>query len=207
VHAPDGSGEKLAALVLCHCGTLEEGEAAAAPLKRFGRPAQDAVGPMPYAQVNAMLDAAYPFGALNYWKSSFLSGLGDDAIRTMIECFAACPTPMGQLLVEHFHGAVTRVGVTDTAFPHRAEGHNLLVLSEWTDPARTEACTAWARDSFAALRPFMGAGRYVNYFGDDEREDAVAAAYGPNHGRLREIKAKHDPENFFRLNHNIRPTA
>src|SRR3712207_3663501 len=79
VHAPDGSGEKLAALVLCHCGTPAEGEAAAAPLKRFGRPAQDAVGPMPYAQVNAMLDAAYPPGALNYWKSSFLSGLSDDA--------------------------------------------------------------------------------------------------------------------------------
>jgi hypothetical protein len=156
VHAPDGSGEKLAALVLCHCGTPAEGEAAAGPLKRFGRPAQDAVGPMPYAQVNAMLDAAYPPGALNYWKSSFLSGLSDDAIRTMIECFAACPTPMGQLLVEHFHGAVTRVGVTDTAFPHRAPGYNLLVLSEWTDPARTEACTAWARDSFAALRPSWG---------------------------------------------------
>ncbi len=81
------------------------------------------------------------------------------------------------------------------------------MLSEWTDPARTEACTAWARNAFAALRPYMGAGRYVNYFGDDEREDAVAAAYGPNHGRLREVKAKYDPENFFRLNHNIRPTA
>ncbi len=75
------------------------------------------------------------------------------------------------------------------------------------DPQRTGACTAWARDSFATLRPFMGAGRYVNYLGDDEREDAVAAAYGPNHGRLREIKARYDPENFFRLNHNIRPTA
>jgi FAD/FMN-containing dehydrogenase len=207
VHAPDGSGEKLAVLVLCHCGTLAEGEAATAPLKRFGRPAQDAVGPMPYTQVNAMLDAAYPPGALNYWKSSFLSGLGDDAIRTMIECFARCPTPMGQLLLEHFHGAVTRVGVAETAFPHRAPGYNLLVLSEWADPARTDACTAWARDTFAALRPYMAAGRYVNYLSDDEREDAVAAAYGPNHRRLQEIKGKYDPENLFRLNHNIRPTA
>src|SRR4029453_15947962 len=129
------------------------------------------------------------------------------AIRTMIESFAGCPTPMGQLLLEHFHGAVTRVGVTDTPFPHRAPGYNMLVLSEWTVLARTEACTAWARDSFAALQPFMGAGRYVNYFGDDEREDAVAAAYGPNYQRLQEVKVKYDPENFFRLNHNIRPTA
>jgi hypothetical protein len=162
---------------------------------------------MPYAQVNAMLDAAYPPGALNYWKSSFLSGLSDDAIRTMIDRFARCPAPMGQLLLEHFHGAVTRVGVADTAFPHRAEGYNALVLAEWLDPMGTEACTAWARESFDALRPFMGGGRSVNYLGDDEREDAVAAAYGPNHRRLREIKAKYDPENLFRLNHNIRPTA
>jgi FAD/FMN-containing dehydrogenase len=207
VHAPDGSGEKLAALVLCHCGTLAAGEDAVRPIKGFGSPALDAVGPVPYSQLNAMLDAAYPQGALNYWKSSFLSNLSDDAIRAMIDCFGACPTPMGQLLVEHFHGAVTRVGVTETAFPHRAEGYNMLVLSEWMDPNQTEACTAWAREAFAALRPFMGAGRYMNYFGDDELGDAVAAAYGPNYPRLQQIKAKYDPGNFFRMNQNIRPAT
>jgi FAD/FMN-containing dehydrogenase len=207
VHAPDGSGEKLAAMVMCHCGTPAEGEAAVEPIKRFGAPALDGVGPMPYTQLNAMLDAAYPRGALNYWKSSFLASLGDDAIRTMIECFAACPTPMGQLLIEHFHGAVTRVEVTETAFPHRSPGYNMLVLSEWTDPAHSAACTAWARDSFAALQPYMGAGRYVNYFDADERAGAVAAAYGPNYQRLQQIKAKYDPENLFRLNQNILPTA
>jgi FAD/FMN-containing dehydrogenase len=207
VHAPDGSGEKLAVVVLCHCGTPAEGEEAVRPIKQFGAPALDAVGPMPYCQLNAMLDAAYPRGALNYWKSSFLAGLGDDAIRAMIDCFAKCPTPMGQLLLEHFHGAVTRVGVSDTAFPHRAEGYNMLVLSEWTDPRQSDACIAWARDSFAALRPYVGAGRYVNYFDADERADAVAAAYGPNYRRLQQIKAKYDPENLFRLNQNILPTA
>jgi FAD/FMN-containing dehydrogenase len=207
IHAADGSGEKLVALVICHCGPPADGEAAVGPIKRFGAPALDAVGPMPYAQLNAMLDGAYPRGALNYWKSSFLSGLSDDAIRTMIDCFAACPTPMGQLLVEHFHGAVTRVGVADTAFPHRAEGYNMLVLSEWTDPHQNDACIAWARNSFAALRPYAGAGRYVNYFDADERGDAVAVAYGPNHRRLQQIKAKYDPSNIFRLNQNILPTA
>jgi FAD/FMN-containing dehydrogenase len=207
VHAPDGSGEKLAALVLCHCGTLAAGEDAVRPIKGFGSPALDAVGPVPYSQLNAMLDAAYPQGALNYWKSSFLSSLSDDAIRAMIDCFAACPTPMGQVLIEHFHGAVTRVDVADTAFPHRAEDYNMLVLSEWMNPDQTEACTAWARESFATLRPFMGAGRYMNYFGDDELGDAVAAAYGPNYPRLQQIKAKYDPGNFFRMNQNIRPAS
>ena len=82
VHAPDGSGEKLAALVLCHCGALAEGEAAAGPIKRFGTPAIDAVGPMPYCPESTRCwTRPIPPGALNYWKSSFLSGLSDDAIR------------------------------------------------------------------------------------------------------------------------------
>lgn len=207
IHAPDGSGAKLAAIVLCHCGPLAAGESAAKPIKKFGAPVMDVIGPMPYSQVNAMLDAAYPRGALNYWKSNFLSSLSDEAIRTMIDCFAKCPTPMGQLLLEHFHGAVTRVGVTDTAFPHRAQGNNLLVFSEWMDPKDNNACTAWARDSYTAMQPFMGSGRYVNYLGDDERGDAVAAAYGPNHRRLQQLKAKYDPENFFHMNQNIRPLS
>ena len=91
----------------------------------------DAIGPLPYTTMNSMLDGGYPRGALNYWKSNFLASLSDEAIRTMIDCFAQCPSPMGQLLLEHFHGAITRVGVTDTAFPLRAEGYNLLVLSQW----------------------------------------------------------------------------
>ncbi|MBR0670664.1 FAD-binding oxidoreductase [Neoroseomonas soli] len=207
VHAPDGSGEKLAAMVMCHCGTLAEGEAAVQPIKRFGAPALDAVGPMPYSEMNAMLDGAFPRGALNYWKSSFLASLTDEAIRTMIDCFARCPTPMGQMLLEHFHGAVTRVGVTDTAFPHRTAGYNMLVLSEWLDPGATEDCIAWARQSYDALRPFMGAGRYVNYIGEDEGSDATAAAYGPNYRRLQQVKAKYDPANVFHVNQNIRPAA
>jgi FAD/FMN-containing dehydrogenase len=207
IHAPDGSGMKLVALVVCHCGPLGAGESAMQPIKKFGAPAMDVIGPMPYSQVNAMLDAAYPRGALNYWKSNFLSGLSDEAIRTMIDCFAKCPTPMGQLLLENFHGAVTRVGVTDTAFPHRAPGNNLLVFSEWMDPKDNNACTAWARDSYTAMQPFMGSGRYVNYLGDDEPGDPVAAAYGPNYRRLQQLKAKYDPQNFFHMNQNIRPQA
>ncbi len=207
IHAPDGSGVKLVALVVCHCGPLGAGESAAQPIKQFGAPAMDVIGPMPYSQVNVMLDAAYPRGALNYWKSNFLSSLSDEAIRTLIDCFAKCPTPMGQLLLEHFHGAVTRVGVTDTAFPHRAPGYNLVVISQWMDPKDNNACTAWARDSYTTMQPFMGSGRYMNYLGDDEPGDPVAAAYGPNHRRLQQLKAKYDPENFFHMNQNIRPLA
>jgi FAD/FMN-containing dehydrogenase len=207
IHAGDGSGVKLAAMAAGHCGPLDAGAKVMASIKEFGEPALDALGPMPYCQLNTLLDAAYPRGALNHWKSNFLTQLSDDAIDTMIECFARCPTPMGQLLLEHFHGAVSRVGVGDTAFAHRAAGYNFIALSEWMDPAITDRCVAWARDSFAGMRPFMGTGRYLNYLdASDEKGDAVAAAYGPNYKRLRELKAKYDPDNFFHMNQNIRPS-
>lgn len=207
IHAPDGSGTKLAAMVLCHCGPLDAGEAATQPIKEFGSAVTDTIGPMPYSDLNAMLDTAYPAGALNYWKSTFLAGLSDEAIDRMIECFAKCPTPMGQILLENFHGAATRVGISDTAFPHREDGYNLIVLSEWMDHGATDRCIVWARETYAAMDPFAAAGRYVNYLGDDEEGDPVAAAYGPNYERLRALKAKYDPENFFHMNQNIRPEA
>ena len=207
IHAPDGSGTKLAALVTCHCGPLDAGEKAVRPLKTIGSPAMDAIGPMPYSQLNSMLDAAYPKGALNYWKSSFLAELSDDAIDTMIESFARCPTTMGQILIEHFHGAATRVAVSDTAFPHRAEGHNFIVISEWIERANTDRSIAWARQSYAQMEPFFASGRYVNYLGDDETGDPVAMAYGPNYRRLQELKSKYDPNNFFHMNQNIRPSS
>jgi FAD/FMN-containing dehydrogenase len=207
IHAPDGSGTKLAAIVTCRCGSLAAAETAVRPLKQFGSPVMDAIGPMPYCQLNGMLDAAYPKGALNYWKSSFLAQMSDDAIDTMVECFARCPTPMGQLLLEHFHGAATRVGVGDTAFPHRVDGYNLVVLSEWMEPANTDQCIAWARETYAEMDPFVASGRYVNYLGDDETGDPIAAAYGPNYRRLQELKTKYDPSNFFHMNQNIRPLS
>lgn len=206
-HAPDGSGMDVAALVTCHCGSPGEAERAMRPLKEFGSPVLDAVGLMPYCQLNSMLDANYPKGALNYWKSNFLTDLSDAAISTMIDCFASCPTPMGQLLLEHIHGAATRVGSGDTAFPHRREGYNFLVLAQWMQPADTTRCVAWARATYERMQPFFAPGRYVNYLGDDETGDSVAAAYGANYRRLQRIKATYDPKNVFRMNQNIRPLA
>jgi FAD/FMN-containing dehydrogenase len=166
-----------------------------------------AVEATPYSQLNTMLDGNYPKGALNYWKSNFLTELSDAAIDTMISCFARCPTPMGQLLLEHIHGAVTRIDPGETAFPHRKEGYNFLVLAQWMKPADTRACIAWARETYERMQPFFAAGRYVNYLDADETGDPVAAAYGPNYRQLQQIKAKYDPKNFFRMNQNIRPLA
>ena len=206
IHAADGSGTKLAAIAVAHIGPQEAAEAAVKPIQQFGTPALDAIGPISYCQLNTMLDGAYPRGALNYWKSSFLESLGDDVIERMIDSFTKCPTPMGQLLLEHFHGAVSRVPVGDTAFPHRVEGYNLVVLSEWMDPATSGRCIEWARETYAAMGRFLGSGRYSNYMGDDDTGDPAVAAYGPNYRRLQDIKQRYDPENFFHMNLNIRPS-
>ena len=203
LHAPDGA--QIAVMIVCHCGPLAEAETALQPIKKFGSPILDSVGPTSYEETNKMLDAGFPRGALNYWKSNFMSELSDQAIDTLISQFAACPSPMSGLLLEHIHGAATRVGVGETAFPHRGEGYNFLVVSEWLDPADNARNIAWARESYDLMLPYFSRGRYVNYLGEDEGEDAVAAAYGPNYQRLRTLKAKYDPTNLFHLNQNIRP--
>lgn len=206
-HAPDGSGAPLSAVALCHAGPLEEAEAAVGPLRAFGEPLMDMVGPMPYADVNAMLDDAYPKGALYYWKSTFLEALSDEAVDTLVERFATCPTAHSDLLLEHVHGAAARVDPEATAFAHRREGYNLLALGQWRDPADGEATIGWTRESYDAMRPFARDARYVNYLDDDEGEDASALAYGSNLPRLRRLKARYDPDNFFRGNQNIRPAT
>jgi FAD/FMN-containing dehydrogenase len=203
LHAPDGA--KVAVMIMCHCGSLGEAEATLQPIKKFGTPVLDTIGPTTYEATNMMLDAGFPRGALNYWKSNFMAELSDQAIDTLISQFTACPSPMSGLLLEHIHGAATRVGVSETAFPHRREGYNFLVVSEWLNPAENARNIAWARESYDAMRSSFTAGRYVNYLGDDDGEDAVVAAYGPNYQRLRALKAKYDPANLFHLNQNIRP--
>jgi FAD/FMN-containing dehydrogenase len=202
-HAPDGSGHKICGLIVCHTDP-ERADADLAPFLGFGSPVEVHVGPMPYPIMNTLLDDAYPKGALNYWMSSFTTGMPDELIDSVVGRFASVPSPMSAIIFEHFHGAVTRIAPTATAVPHREEGFNLLFPSEWMDPADTAANVAWTKDTYAAVSEHLVARRWLNYLNDDE-DDSVRAAYGPNYDRLVEIKRRHDPENVFRLNHNIAP--
>lgn len=203
-HSPDGAA-KLGMLAACHCGPLDVAEHETKSLTTFGQPVMNAFGPLDYTQLNTMFDGDYPRGALNYWKSSFLSALSDEAIDTMVDGYARCPSPTSGLFLEHVHGAATRVAVSETACPHRIPGYNLLVMGQWSQPADTVRCVQWARDTYEAMQPFMAGTRYVNYLNDDEGDDPAAAAYGPNYPRLRAIKSKYDPMNVFHLNQNIPP--
>jgi FAD/FMN-containing dehydrogenase len=207
LHAPDGSGAKIVAIIAGWCGSVADGEAAVRPLKEFGPPVMDAFGPMQYAELNQMLDGGFPRGALNYWKSTFVRDVSDQVIDTVIDVFADCPAPMSGMLFERWHGATQRVATGATAYGLRELGDNLLIAAEWLDPALTESGIAWAREAYAALAPFRASGNYINYLGDDTTMADIAAAYGPNYARLVQLKTKYDPGNFFHMNQNIRPAT
>jgi FAD/FMN-containing dehydrogenase len=205
LHAPDGSGAKLCGVAVCHAGEDPgQAEADILALRRFGSPVADMLERMPYPAVNTGVDWLFPKGALNYWKSAFLSQLSDAAIAVMAAAFERAPSELCALVVEDFHGAVTRVAPAATAYPHRQPGFNLLLIAQWTDPARSDACITWARETFDALSPYVAERSYSNYLSADDH-DRVAQAYGPNHERLLELKRRYDPDNLFRLNQNIDP--
>ena len=206
LHAPDGSGTKVAALVPCHCGEPATADDDIKPLRAHGTPIVDLVAPMPYPTVNTLLDAAFPKGALNYWKSGFLPELSDAAIDVLVDAFGRVPSTMTAIILDHLHGAATRVAPDATAFPHRQEAFSVLILGQWADPSDTEATIGWVRETFELLQPHLSDARYTNFLAADDT-GVVRQGYGPNYERLAEIKRTYDPDNVLHLNHNIEPRA
>jgi FAD/FMN-containing dehydrogenase len=205
VHAPDGSGDKIVAMPLCHASVdLQQAEADLKPLREFGPPVMDTVAAIPYPVINTILDGGFPKGALNYWKSAFLTELSDDVISILVDAYERVPSPMSAIIIEHLHGAATRVSATATAFPHRQSGYSVLLIAQWAEAADTPVNIAWAQETFAALHPHLADRRYMNYLSADDA-GAVREAYGPNFERLADVKRRYDPHNLFRLNLNIAP--
>jgi hypothetical protein len=200
-------GDPLVGFAVCYCGPLEQGEETIRPLRAFGSPIDDSVGPIPYVEMQGLDGPLYPPGRLNYWKSSFTHDLSDAAIETMIARFKTVPSPISLIALEHLGGAVSRVGNDETAFNERSAPYSFIITSEWTDPADSGKNIRWTRDFWEAMRPFESEAAYVNYLGAEE-QDRVRAAYGTEkYERLVALKNRYDPTNLFRLNQNIAPTA
>jgi FAD/FMN-containing dehydrogenase len=199
-------GPNVMVVVGCYVGPIAEGEKALESLRNFGAPYMDTFGAMDYAGMQSFLDWGFPPGRLQEWKSSFLPVLSDEAIDVLVEYAATKPSPMSAFVLQHLHGAACRVGPTETAFPHRSEKHDLLILSMWTDPSESDKNIRWTREFLDTMQPFLERGVYVNNLGD-EGEERIRAAYGPNYEKLVTLKNKYDPTNFFRINQNIKPTV
>jgi FAD/FMN-containing dehydrogenase len=203
---PADPDTKLAAMAACHCG--EDPSAAEndlKPLRNFGPPAADLIEPMPYPVINTLSDAGYPRGAFNYWKSAFLSELSDAALEVMVEAIERCPSPMSGVTLVPYLGAVNRVDAAATAFAHREPGYSLLIVAQWQDPRDTDSNIAWARQTFEELHPYLAERQYLNNLPADDGRIA-RGLWGANHSRLLSIKRRYDPDNVFRLNHNIDPS-
>src|SRR5262249_19662161 len=141
-----------------------------------------------------------------YTKSNFLRALRDEAIETMARYVGKSPSPYTFApFIEHWNDAATRVAANETAFPHRESSWNFLAGSIWTIPSQTATDLQWTRECCEAMRPYLVAGSYGNYV-TDEGEAIAREAYGPNYDRLVALKNKYDPTNFFRMNHNVKPS-
>jgi FAD/FMN-containing dehydrogenase len=205
--APEHHGSEILVMAVCWGGEdLRAGEEAIAGLRALGEPLAEAIGPTPYVGWQTALDPLLTPGARNYWKSHDLRELSDPAIETLLDAAGRLPTPDCEVLVAQVGGAVNRVPVEATAYPHRDVQLIVNLHTRWTDPADDARCIAWARGVFDALAPHATGGVYVNFMPEDEAS-RVGGAYGANYGRLARIKARHDPGNLFRLNQNIQPAS
>jgi hypothetical protein len=200
------AGEPTVSIAVCYCGPIDEGERVLRPLRTFQSPVDDGIQPMPYTVLQSARDEGFPSGRLHYWKSGWLRDLTDGAIKTLMQFLPRMPSSASGVGLQQMHGAASRVAPSATAFPHRAEQYDFLILSQWSDATESDRNVQWTQALFEAMRPHLEESVYVNNLGD-EGPGRVQAAYGGNYPRLAAMKRTYDPDNLFRANQNIDPST
>jgi FAD/FMN-containing dehydrogenase len=196
--------QKMCAIVWCYTGAMERAEEVFKPIRAFGPPAIDAVGPVPWPALQTLFDALYPAGLQWYWKADFFNDLSDKAIDLHVKYSAQLPTMHSTMHLYPINGAAHRASESDTAFSYRDANFAEVIVGVDPDPSANERMIQWARDYWMALHPYSAGGGYVNMM-MDEGEDNVRAAYRDNYARLAQVKAAYDPGNLFHINQNIKP--
>jgi hypothetical protein len=127
-------------------------------------------------------------------------------MATLADYGSRIVSPFSAILVMHMGGAPARIAPEATAVGIRGAQYGVVIQGAWEDPAEDKGHIGWARDGFAALKPFLSGSTYVNFLTAEESEAHVRAAYGDAlYSRLRLIKTAYDPENLLRGNLNIPP--
>lgn len=202
----DVHGKEVVVLPMLYAGDIEEGLRVIEPLRHFGRPIGEYLGPQPFTAWQSAFDPLLTPGARNYWKSHDFSELNDPAIGLIVQHAGMLPTPECEIFIAHLDGAAGRVASDAMAYPHRNARFVLNVHTRWRDAARDAECMIWARRFFEETGPHATGGVYVNFLDADE-QDRIRAAYGSNYDRLAALKAKYDPNNVFQVNLNVKPAA
>lgn len=203
---PAVHGTEIVALAFFSPQPAEQVQGAIADVRAFGEPIGEHVGAVPYAAWQQVFDPLLVPPARNYWKSHNFNTLSDAALEVVIGYASKLPSGQSEIFLGLIGGAANRHAPDETAYPHRAALYAMNVHTRWTEPQDDAACLAWAREFFKAAAPHAAGSVYINFLNEDE-VDRIAEAYGPNYRRLREIKAKYDPDNLFRTNQNILPVA
>ena len=198
--------KKMCGVVWCYTGPESEAEALYQPVKEFGPPAMYGIQPMPYPALQTAFDALYPPGLYWYWKGDFVNELTDEAIDLHVKHGFEMPTMLSAMHLYPIDGKPNQVGPDDTPWGHRQAKWSEVIVGVDSDPANTEAISAWAKEYWEALHSHSAGGAYVNFM-MEEGEDRVKATYGSNYERLAAIKQKYDPANLFRVNQNIKPAG
>lgn len=197
-------GQPVCVVISCWTGPATEADTVLSAVERLGPVVGRHVGPMPYPAINTLFDELLPPGLRHYWKGQHIDALPDKAIETHLEFCSTMPSPETATLFFSLDGAAGRVGRGETAFAYRDATFAVGLGASWADPADDEANIAWSRAYDRALRPFALDGGYVNFMAGDDG-DRVRDNYQGNYDRLAQVKQRYDPDNLFRLNHNIRP--
>ena len=198
-------GHPVLGAVVCYAGDPEEGARVMAPLREFGPPPLDLLGPMPYTAVQDLITEANPPGRRNYWSADFLAELPDEAVDTLVEHATNPVSPFSQMLVVAGGGAIARVPEDATAFGDRTAPFNMHYLSMWEDAADDDANIAYTRAIAAAMKPWTTGRAYLNFIGDEGLHRIEASFGAEKYARLQELKTKWDPNNLFSHNQNIKP--
>jgi FAD/FMN-containing dehydrogenase len=205
---PEHHGRPVLVVAAAYAGPVDEGEPVVQPLRELGEPLLDLSGPWPWLGLQSGFDALYPKGGFYYWKSRALDELSSAAIDDIADFAGRRPSPLTDIIVWHNGGGIADVGESDTAYGGRDADYLVTVEASWDDPALSDEAIAWARECWDAIGRHSTGGMYLNFAGfGEEKEALVKAGYGANYDRLRELKAKYDPTNFFRMNPNVPPTG
>ncbi|GED21716.1 FAD-binding oxidoreductase [Halomonas halmophila] len=196
-------GKPVVALLACHSGSPEEGEAAVAPIKTFGQPIGDVMVRRPYSQLQKLLDATQPSGRRYYWKSEYLPGVETGLCDKAIEHAGRIRSPHSSVILFQLGGALNGLESDHSAVGNRDARYIINVGGAWEHPEDDAPNIAWAREAWHDLKAFSTGGTYINFLTEDESQGRVEAALGPALHRLAEIKRCWDPGNRFRVNRNI----
>jgi len=197
--------KNMCGVVWCYTGPVEQAETTFKPIRSFGPPALDLVGPMPHPQLQSMFDELYPPGLQWYWRADFFNELSDEAIALHVKYGSEIPTMHSSMHLYPINGAAHRIGKTDTAWSYRDATWAQVIVGVDPDPTNNEQIIAWTKEYWDALHPHSAGGAYVNFM-MDEGQERIKASYRDNYDRLVEVKKQFDPTNLFRVNQNIRPT-